>query len=98
MNESPNDRDPLEQLADEFAARCRRGESPSIAEYAARYPRFAGQIAGLFPAVAMLEQLRIDLDRDHRRRPRRQQRRQRPCPGPDLQHHVVRPRIGRVRQ
>ena len=60
MNESPNDRDPLEQLADEFAARCRQGESPSIAEYAARYPRFAGQIAGLFPAVAMLEQLRID--------------------------------------
>jgi eukaryotic-like serine/threonine-protein kinase len=60
VNESPNDRDPLEQLADEFAARCRQGESPSIAEYAARYPRFAGQIAGLFPAVAMLEQLRID--------------------------------------
>ncbi len=60
MNESPNDRDPLERLADEFAVRCRRGESPSVAEYAARHPRLAGEIAGLFPAVVMLEQLRID--------------------------------------
>lgn len=60
MSEATIDRDPLEQLADEFAARCRRGESPSVAEYAARHPGLAGQIAGLFPAVVMLEQLRDD--------------------------------------
>ncbi len=60
MNEATIDRDPLEQLADEFAARCRRGETPSVAEYAARYPGLAGRIADLFPAVAMLEQLRVD--------------------------------------
>jgi serine/threonine protein kinase len=50
----------LDWLADEFAARCRKGESPSIAEYAAAHPRLAGRIAELFPAVAMLERWRID--------------------------------------
>jgi eukaryotic-like serine/threonine-protein kinase len=57
--ESP-DRDPLDSLADEFAARCRRGESPSIAEYAAAHPCLASRIEELFPAVAMLERWRID--------------------------------------
>jgi len=60
MNKSPGERDPLERLADEFAARCRKGESPSIAEYAARYPRFASRIQDLFPAVALMECLRSD--------------------------------------
>lgn len=60
MNESAGERDPLEQLADEFAARCRKGESPSIAEYAARYPCFASRIQDLFPAVALMERLRSD--------------------------------------
>jgi serine/threonine protein kinase/tetratricopeptide (TPR) repeat protein len=50
--------DPLEQLVDDFAARCRRGESPSIADYAAKHPEHAGEIEELFPAVAMMEQLR----------------------------------------
>lgn len=54
------DRDPLDSLADEFAARCRRGESPSIAEYAAAHPCLASRIEELFPAVAMLERWRID--------------------------------------
>jgi len=60
MTDSPRERDPVELLADEFAARCRRGESPSVAEYAAKHPRYAGKIEQLFPAVAMLEQLRTD--------------------------------------
>ena len=46
-------------LADEFAARCRRGESPSPAEYAALHPEHARQIEDLFPAVALMEQLRM---------------------------------------
>ena len=54
------DRDPLDCLADDFAARCRRGESPSIAEYAAAHPCLAERIEELFPAVAMLERWRID--------------------------------------
>ncbi len=59
MIDSPRDRDPLELLADEFAARLRRGESPSVADYVARYPQHAGQIEDLFGAVAMLEQFII---------------------------------------
>lgn len=55
-------RDPVELLADEFAARSRRGETPSISEYAAKYPQYAEQIEQLFPAVAMMEQLRIEAD------------------------------------
>lgn len=60
MTDSTQDRDPVEVLADEFASRCRGGELPSIAEYAARYPEHAGRIESLFPAVAMMEQLRTD--------------------------------------
>lgn len=60
MKEPPTEREPLERLADEFARRCRRGECPTIAEYAAKHPRLAAQIEDLFPAVEMLEQLRSD--------------------------------------
>jgi len=60
MKEPQTEREPLERLAEEFARRCRKGECPSIAEYTAKHPRLAGQIEDLFPAVAMLEQLRID--------------------------------------
>lgn len=62
MIDSPSGRDPLELLADEFAARARRGESPSIFEYVAKYPRYAEQIQELFPAVALMEQLRVEED------------------------------------
>jgi len=60
MTDSACERDPVELLADEFASRYRNGECPSVAEYAARYPRYAGKIAELFPAVAMMEQLRTE--------------------------------------
>jgi len=53
-------RDPVEVLADEFASRWRRGECPSVFEYVAEYPEYASQIEELFPAVAMLEQLRTE--------------------------------------
>jgi tetratricopeptide (TPR) repeat protein/tRNA A-37 threonylcarbamoyl transferase component Bud32 len=50
--------DLLDQLAEEFAARCRRGESPSISEYELRYPGDAARIRKLLPAVALMEQLK----------------------------------------
>ncbi len=65
MIDSRSDRDPLEELAEEFASRCRRGESPSISEYVARYPRYGKEIEELFPTVAMMEQLRIE-EKTHR--------------------------------
>jgi len=58
MIHSPGERDPVERLADEFASRCRNGESPSVAEYARKYPQYAERIEELFPAVAVMEQLR----------------------------------------
>ncbi len=54
---STNGRDPLEVLAEEFAERRQRGESPSIGEYEARYPELADQIRHLFPALVMIEDL-----------------------------------------
>ena len=38
-NTSSADIDPLGRLADEFAERIRRGEHPSVSEYAERYSR-----------------------------------------------------------
>lgn len=50
-------RDPVEQLADEFIDRFRRGENPDIGEYEARYPELAERVRSTFPALLMLEQL-----------------------------------------
>ena len=51
------DRNPVDVLADEFAARLRAGESPSMQEYVDRHPEHADEIQELFPGVALLEQL-----------------------------------------
>ncbi len=42
----------LDQLAQEFADRCRRGERPLMREYVERYPDLADEICRLFPALA----------------------------------------------
>jgi hypothetical protein len=51
-------RNPVEQLAEEFLARHRRGERPDIEEYTAKYPDLAEQIRDLFPALVMMEELK----------------------------------------
>ncbi|MDR3636473.1 MAG: protein kinase [Isosphaeraceae bacterium] len=53
-------RDAFDEVAEDFAARCRGGEAPSISEYEARYPEHAGLIRKLLPTVAMMEQLKRD--------------------------------------
>jgi WD40 repeat protein/serine/threonine protein kinase len=50
-------RDPVEKLAEEFAERYRRGERPSLEEYATLHPELANQIRELFPALVEMEQL-----------------------------------------
>ena len=57
MSSQSSDRDPVEKLAEEFAERYRRGERPSLSEYAARYPELAGEIRAVFPALVEMEQL-----------------------------------------
>jgi serine/threonine protein kinase/WD40 repeat protein len=62
MSRSPDDssdeRDPVERLAEEFVARHRRGERPSPLEYAERHPQWAQRIHALFPALLLMEQHR----------------------------------------
>jgi serine/threonine protein kinase len=58
MSDSSAEQQLLNDLAEEFADRQRRGERPSLGEYTDRYPHLAGQIRDLFPALAMMEQVR----------------------------------------
>jgi WD40 repeat protein len=46
----------LDRLAEEFAARYRRGERPSLKEYLDKYPHLAADIREVFPALVQIEQ------------------------------------------
>jgi eukaryotic-like serine/threonine-protein kinase len=50
--------DLLAALADDFAARVRRGERVTAQDYATRHPCLAGRIANVFPAIAAIEESR----------------------------------------
>ncbi len=52
---TPEERDPVEQLADSFLRRYRAGERPSTEEYIARYPELADQVGELLAALMLLE-------------------------------------------
>ncbi|MHC5540716.1 serine/threonine protein kinase, partial [Singulisphaera rosea] len=58
MTDPDSGRETLEELAEEFAALHRRGERPTLTEYARRYPELADDILELFPALLVLEELR----------------------------------------
>src|SRR5262245_21264091 len=62
MSEAESKGDVVDQLAEEFLARYRRGERPAVQEYAAKYPEHAAQIRDLFPALVILEQAAADSD------------------------------------
>jgi eukaryotic-like serine/threonine-protein kinase len=57
MTELTSDRDPLDEMAEEFVARYRRGERPSLTEFADRRPDLADRVRDLFPALILIEQL-----------------------------------------
>jgi len=48
----------LDALLEEFAARRRAGETPSVEEYAARFPDLAAEIRTIFPAAIAVERLK----------------------------------------
>jgi WD40 repeat protein/serine/threonine protein kinase len=50
----------LTRLADEFAARYRAGERPSLQHYIDRYPELADDIRELLPAMVEIEQVKED--------------------------------------
>ncbi len=49
--------DLLDRLAEEFAARFRRGERPTLKDYTDNYPDLAQEIRDLFPALVKVEQV-----------------------------------------
>ena len=57
MTDTSSDRNPVERLAEEFIARKRRGERPTLAEYTDKYPELAAEIRDLFPALLLMENL-----------------------------------------
>jgi serine/threonine protein kinase/WD40 repeat protein len=58
MASPSGERNPVEQLAGEFAERFRRGERPSLTEYTDKYPELAEEIRELFPALVAMERLK----------------------------------------
>src|SRR5262245_21746865 len=50
----------FDELAEEFAARFRRGERPSLQEYIDRCPELADEIRELFPALVEVERAEED--------------------------------------
>jgi serine/threonine protein kinase len=54
MSESSTGPDPLDDLAEEFLARWRLGDRPSLTEYTAKFPEFAERIRSVFPALLVM--------------------------------------------
>src|SRR3954468_15443780 len=59
-NTSSADYGRFEELAEEFAARFRRGERPGLQEYIDRCPEWADEIRELFPALVEVERVKDD--------------------------------------
>jgi WD40 repeat protein/serine/threonine protein kinase len=49
----------VEALAEEFLERQRQGQRPTVAEYVERHPHLAGEIRTFFPALGLIEQLKL---------------------------------------
>jgi eukaryotic-like serine/threonine-protein kinase len=57
MSEPSCEFDPLDDLADAFLERYRRGERPSLSEFTAKHPDLAERIRAVFPALVALEEV-----------------------------------------
>ena len=55
MADNQSQPEQLGPVMDEFVARYRRGERPSVTEYAERHPDLADQIRELFPSLVLME-------------------------------------------
>jgi serine/threonine protein kinase/tetratricopeptide (TPR) repeat protein len=58
MNPADVEQELIEQLVDEFTARCRGGQDPLVAEFADRYPDLAEKLREVLPPIALMEQLK----------------------------------------
>jgi serine/threonine protein kinase len=59
MSNSPSeeDRHPVEVIAEEYSARIRAGEKPTVEEYAQRYPEHAELLRTILPSIALVERV-----------------------------------------
>ncbi len=64
MIDDSAERNPVELLAEDFLARQRRGERPSLADYVSGHPDLADEIQELFPVLLDMEDARGDRDGD----------------------------------
>ncbi len=55
-------RDPLEELAEEFLDRMRRGERPRVKEFLARAPERAGELEEILSALLLVEDVKLHVD------------------------------------
>jgi hypothetical protein len=49
----------LNRLAEEFAARYRKGERPPLKEYIDRHPELTKEIRDVFPALVEMERVKV---------------------------------------
>ncbi len=66
-SESTDDRHPVEVLAEEFASRLRAGETPTIEEYASRYPEHSEVLRAVLPSIALIERVSSNDDQARKR-------------------------------
>lgn len=57
---TPTERHPVEQLAEDYLIRLRRGDKPSLNEYVQQFPDVADELADIIQALLMLEGLGAD--------------------------------------
>jgi hypothetical protein len=56
MSQSHGELDLLNELAESYLQRYRRGERPALSEYTRQHPDLAAQIEEYFPALAVMEE------------------------------------------
>jgi hypothetical protein len=70
-DDDPSSADLLGQIADEFVEAVRRGQRPSVEEFARRHTEHADDICDIFPALVLMEKAKsADDTSGQRRQPR----------------------------
>ncbi len=67
QSENSGDRHPVEIIAEEFSTRLRSGETPTIEEYATRYPEHAELLRSVLPSIALVERVSITDEQQRKR-------------------------------
>ena len=65
-DDTAQDRNPVDLLAEEFAERLRNGETPSITEFVERLPEHEATIRAMFPSIAVVERVGAQEREQHR--------------------------------